>query len=418
MITDVLVYVSIDDQDVLAGHLYSHRRRGSESASFTYDPQYLARPDAYALDPQLPLLAGTQQTPVGLALFPAFADSSPDRWGRNLIQRRERLRAREEGRTDRSYGEFDLLLGVRDDLRQGALRFRADPDGTFLATETEGVPLLTDLPGLLGAADRVDADTADRADLAALVRAGSSLGGARPKAHVLDATGTLAIAKFPSPSADQWNVMAWERTALELARVAGITVPDSHLVTIGGRDVLIVDRFDRRDGHRIGYASALTMLEASVGDLRSYLDIAAVVEERSGAATSELEQLWRRIAFSVLISNTDDHLRNHGFLHRTGDVWELSPAFDLNPNPDAGPKHLATAIADDTVASIDAVMAVAPLFRLREDRARHVLIQVVQACDRWSVVATKTGLSSRDVENMAAAFEHPQAERARSLIIS
>ena len=153
MITDVLVYVSIDDQDVLAGHLYSHRRRGSESASFTYDPQYLARPDAYALDPQLPLLAGTQQTPVGLALFPAFADSSPDRWGRNLIQRRERLRAREEGRTDRSYGEFDLLLGVRDDLRQGALRFRADPDGTFLATETEGVPLLTDLPGLLGAAD-------------------------------------------------------------------------------------------------------------------------------------------------------------------------------------------------------------------------------------------------------------------------
>lgn len=416
MVSDVRVYVSIDGDDVRAGHLYSHRRRGSESASFTYSDAYLAHPDAYALDPQLPLVSGSQQTAVTLALFRAFADSSPDRWGRNLLLRRERIRAREQQTTARTFGEFDFLLGVRDDLRHGALRFRASDDPTYLATGAEGVPQLTDLPALLGAADRFATDTADHADLATLVHAGSSLGGARPKAHVLHPTGALAIAKFPSPASDTWNVMAWEKTALDLARDAGIAVPASQLVKVDQRDVLIVDRFDRAEGRRIGYASALTMLEARDGDVGSYLDIAAVIEEHSASATAELMQLWRRVAFSVLISNTDDHLRNHGFLHRSGDVWGLSPAFDLNPNPDPGPKHLATAIAqDDTTASIDTVLAVASMFRLVPDEARRVLAQVVHACGQWDTVATRHGLSRRDVAEMAPAFEHPQVEQARVL---
>lgn len=417
MVTDVRVYVSVHAKDVLAGHLYSHRRRGSESASFAYDEQYLARTEAYALDPQLPLVSGVQQTPVGLALFPAFADSSPDRWGRNLLLRRERVRAREQATTARSFGEFDLLVGVRDDLRQGALRFRTDDDPTFLAPDTVGVPLLVDLPALLSAADRVAVDTADHADLTTLVRAGSSLGGARPKAHVLDPAGVLAIAKFPSPSSDGWNVMAWEKTALDLAGGCGITVPNSQLVKIDGRDVLIVDRFDRIEGRRVGYASALTMLEARDGDLRSYLDIAAVIEEHSTATTAELGQLWRRIVFSVLISNTDDHLRNHGFLHESRDAWALSPAFDLNPNPDSGPKHLATTIdEDDATANIDTVMAVAGMFRLGPDRARAVLGEVVHACAAWRTVAKRHGLSHRDIADMAPAFEHAPADQARALI--
>lgn len=413
MISDVRVYVSIDSDDVYAGHLYSHRRRGNESASFGYDDSYLTRSDAYALDPQLPLVSGRQQTAVGLALFRAFADSSPDRWGRNLLWRRERARAREQQESARSFGEFDLLLGVRDDLRQGATRFRARDDADFLATDDVGVPLLTDLPGLLGAADRVAADTADFADLSLLVRAGSSLGGARPKAHVLAPTGALAIAKFPSPSSDKWNVMAWEKSALDIARSAGVHVPDSQLVNVAGRDVLVVDRFDRVHDRRIGYASALTMLEADDGDVRSYLDIAAVIEARSGAATEELAQLWRRIALSILISNTDDHLRNHGFLHQSADVWALSPAFDLNPNPDPGPKHLSTAIDGGTAARLTDLMALSSMFRLRPDRARRVLSEVARACTQWRAVAQGHGLSKRDVENMAPAFEHDQADEAR-----
>lgn len=181
MITDVRVYVEIGGRPVPAGHLYSHRRRRVESASFGYDESYLASRDAYALDPALPLASGTQPTPVGVALFRACADSAPDRWGRNLIQRAERIRARAAYPTSRSLGEFDLLLGVRDDLRQGALRFATTDDGRFLAGVDTGVPLLTDLPTLLVAADRVEAGEPDSADLATLLRAGSSLGGARPK---------------------------------------------------------------------------------------------------------------------------------------------------------------------------------------------------------------------------------------------
>lgn len=415
MSSPVDVYVVVGGADVRAGRLFSHRRRGTESASFVYDDRYLANPDAYALDPQLCLAGGSQQTVVGLPLFRAFADSSPDRWGRNLIRRAERSRTGE--RTARSFGEFDLLLAVRDDLRQGAIRFREPADGQFLAGEDAGVPLLTDLPSLLTAADHVGEKTADAADLRALVRAGSSLGGARPKAHVLDGSGRLAIAKFPSP-ADDWNVMAWEKTALDLAELAGILVPASQLVRIDGRDVLIVDRFDRgAGGRRIGCCSALTMLEARDGEIGSYLDIASVIEEHSPAATADLEQLWRRIAFSILISNTDDHLRNHAFLHHDADAWALSPAYDLNPNPAPGPKDLSTAIdGSNTRASVATLMLVAGLFRLGRPDALRILGEVFGGTARWRSIAGRHGLTRRDAEDMAPAIEHPEQAAARELL--
>lgn len=417
MTSDIEVFVAVGERNILVGRLYPHHRRGSESASFIYDNKYLASTDAYELDPGLPLVSGTLQTPVGRAVFGAFADSSPDRWGRTLIQRAERARAKAAATVPRSMSEIDLLLGVRDDLRQGALRFRYDGQEPFLATEESGIPVLTDLPSLLDIATRAEQDAADYDDLKRLLRAGSSLGGARPKAHVLDSAGRIAIAKFPSESSDTWNVTAWEKVALDLARDTEIVVPDSQLIRVGKRNVLVVDRFDRRGKTRIGYVSAMTMLEASEGDERSYLEIAEVIEQHSPAATAELHQLWRRIAFSILISNTDDHLRNHGFLHARGESWTLSPAFDLNPNPDPGTKHLSIRIDfESTRASIDTLMTVAPYFRLDNDDALETLAQVTRAVARWRNVAASHRLQQHDLDIMEPAFEHAETRRALHLI--
>jgi len=404
-VTEVQVYVAVGGDDVLAGTLYSHRRRGLESATFTYTSTYLGTPGTYALDPELPLTSGALQTRVGRALFGALTDCAPDRWGRTLLTRREAALARADGRATRTLGEIDYLLGVRDDLRQGALRFRAGAD-EFLASDDTGVPALTDLPALLDLAARADSDTADLADLQRLIRVGSSLGGARPKAHVLDNNGRIAIAKFPSANHDTWNVMAWEKVALDLAERSGIDVPPSRLLNLAGRNVLVIDRFDRTStADRIGYVSAMTMLEASDGDQRSYLEIAEVIENSSARATAELHQLWRRIVLSVLISNTDDHLRNHGFLHERGDVWRLAPAFDLNPNPAPGPKYLSTAIGDaDDSASLSSALSVAEYFRLSEAQARATMREVAAAVSRWRHVAGLHQLPASEIAAMEPAF--------------
>jgi serine/threonine-protein kinase HipA len=410
------VHVAVGERDLFAGRFYPHRHRGVESGSFIYHDGYLADRDAYALDPSLPLVAGSLRTPVGHALFGALGDCAPDRWGRALLVRREAARAKEAGTAARSLSEADVLLGVRDDLRQGALRFRLSEDGPYLAQDS-GVPVLTDLPALLDIAERVESDIADYGDLNRLFRAGSSLGGARPKAHVMDSDGRIAIAKFPSANSDSWNVMAWEKVVLDLARRAGIAVPDSQLIRIDGRTVLIVDRFDRRGAARIGYVSAMTMLEARDGDQRSYLEIAQVIEERSPAVTDELRQLWRRICFTILISNTDDHLRNHGFLHERAESWRLSPAFDMNPNPAPGAKELSTAVDfDDFQASIDNLVGVAEYFRLDAQEAADVLAQVASAVGHWRTTATSHGLSPAEIEQMEPAFEHAEREQADSIV--
>jgi serine/threonine-protein kinase HipA len=410
------VYVSVGRRDLFAGRLYPHHRRGVESASFIYNDGYLADPDAYALDPSLPLVTGSLQTPVSRALFGAFSDCAPDRWGRTLLARREAARAKDAGTAPGSLSEADVLLGVRDDLRQGALRFRLSEDGPYLAQDS-GVPVLTDLPALLDIAERVESGTADFGDLNRLFRAGSSLGGARPKAHVIDSDGRIAIAKFPSASSDTWNVMAWEKVSLDLARRAGIAVPDSRLIRIGDRTVLIVNRFDRQGTDRIGYASAMTMLEASDGDQRSYLEIAQVIEEQSPAVTDELRQLWRRICFTILISNTDDHLRNHGFLHERAESWRLSPAFDMNPNPAPGPKELSTAVDfNDFHASIDTLMGIAEYCRMDAREAVDVLAQVTSAVGHWRTTAISQGLPQAEIEKMEPAFEHAERDRAESIV--
>jgi serine/threonine-protein kinase HipA len=413
---DVEVHAQRDGRDALVGRLDAHRRRGVESATFAYGPSWIADSRAYALEPQLPLASGSFQTAARQPLFGCFADSAPDRWGRMLIKRAETRRAQRDGGAARSFGEIDYLLGVRDDLRQGALRFRIPGEPGSAAGDETGVPHLVDLPSLLDASARVERDRAGDEDLALLVKAGSSLGGARPKAHVIDAGGRLAIAKFPSAVADDWDVMAWEKVALTLAARARIRVPGSELLMVAGRHVLVVDRFDRAEGRRIGYVSAMTMLEARDGDTRSYLEIGETLEQFSSSPTRELHELWNRMALSVLISNTDDHLRNHGFLH-SGNGWNLSPAFDLNPNPDPGPKQLSTAIdLDDTTASVEALLRVAPFFRLDEDAARSALGQVEDAVAAWRQVAEALGIAKDEIARMETAFEHEEREVARRLV--
>ncbi|HEV2999178.1 MAG TPA: HipA domain-containing protein [Solirubrobacteraceae bacterium] len=411
----VEVFVEIGGERLLAGRLWAHRRRGAESATFRYEVSYLAQKSAYALDPALPLVEGSQQTPLGRAMFGAFSDCAPDRWGRRLINRAEEHRVREAGTgAERNFGEADYLLRVRDDLRQGALRFRDPHTKDWLATESDGVPHLLELPALLSASERMERDEATAAELRTLLRGGSSLGGTRPKAHVLDANGCVAIAKFPSPVADEWDVMRWEALALRLARRAGVDAARAQLHEVDGRYVLLVDRFDRAGGRRVGYVSALTMLEAADGDQASYVDIAEAVEEHSPAAARDLRELWRRMVFGILIRNTDDHLRNHGFVRADTAGWSLSPAFDVNPDPSPGIARLATSIDGRTdEARVDVALEVADVFRLSDDEARDVLREVGAATAGWRDLAAELSLPAVEIDRMAAAFDHDQATFAR-----
>ena len=410
------VDVCIDGSDgstIVVGHLFLTRRRGTkESATFRYDDEWLQRAGSYAIDPQLPLAAGPFHTGPDQRLFRALADSSPDRWGIELARRYERKHADDRDHTPRSFGEGDLLLEVRDALRQGALRLRNPGAGTFLAPEDGRVPILMDLARLLSASTNLERDVESEEELRLLLEAGSSLGGARPKAHVQD-RGRAYIAKFPRVQSDNWSVIIWEKIALELAAASGIRVAGSRLEQVADRRVLLVERFDREDGRRIGYISALTMLEARDGERHSYLKLAEALEIESSQASEDLQELWRRVAFSILISNTDDHLRNHGFL-RSGPGWTLSPAFDINPNPDhAGLLSTAVETSADRSADIEQLVGVAEYFRVRDPRA--ALQPILEATDRWRDIATRLGVAP-ELDRLAPAFEHPQREAARRIV--
>jgi len=409
------VYVSMKGRELLAGRLWHHRRGRSESATFSYDADYLADPDAYDLDPALPLVGGQLQTAAGRSLFGSFSDCAPDRWGRRLIDRDERHRVDLDGGPARSFADVDYLVGVRDDLRQGALRFRNPETGIFLATPSHGVPYLIDLPVLLHAAEHMERGDATAEEVRTLLEGGSSLGGARPKAHVLNSDGQIAIAKFPSPVNDQWDVIRWEAVALELASRCGIRVPNWNLHTIEGKAVLIIDRFDRNADIRIGYVSAMTLLEATDGDDGSYIEIAEAFIDWALDPEVDLAQLWRRIAFYLLISNTDDHLRNHGFLCVSTAGWQLSPAFDINPDPRPGTNRRSTAIDRGQESSVATLLDVAPIFGLSETEAQSVLSEVCESTTQWREAAEEMGLSKAAIGEMTSAFENEHIVEARKL---
>ena len=414
---EVLVFVDLQGTPIPAGRLWWRSRGGRDSASFEYDTAWLRHPERFALEPALTLTSGPFHTSAGRALFGAVGDSTPDRWGRVLMRRAERRHAEREHRAPRTLSEVDVLLRVDDEARQGALRFAVDPQGPFLAEPGDvRIPPLVELPRLLAAADRVAGDTEGDEDLRVLLGPGSSLGGARPKASVRDSGGQLALAKFPHVG-DEVNVVLWEAVALALAERNGIDVPARRLERVAGQPTLIVQRFDRRAGHRVPFLSAMSMLGAADREPRSYPDIADALRRHGAAPREDLHQLWRRVVFGVLISNTDDQLRNHGFLYADHRGWRLSPAYDLNPVPvDVRPRVLSTSIhPDDPAASLDLALQTADLYGLNSKDARGVVAEVATTVATWRDVARGLGAARRDIDRMESAFEHPDAEAARRL---
>jgi serine/threonine-protein kinase HipA len=405
---ETLVYVDLEGVPRFVGRLWSHVRKGRESASFEYDRDWLAAPERFAIEPALLLGAGPQHTGADRALFGALGDSAPDRWGRALMRREERRLAKAEGRTVRTLHEADFLLRVDDEARLGALRFRESAGGTFLAPgDAARIPPLVALRKLLRAADRVKSEKGTDEDLRLLLAPGSSLGGARPKASIRDHDGRLAIAKFPSAQ-DDLRVTRWEAVALALARKAGLAVVDARVEEIAGDAVLVVQRFDRRGPERIPFLSAMSMLAATDGETRSYLEIADALRQHGAAPTADLHELWRRIVFNVLVSNTDDHLRNHGFLYAGAAGWRLAPAYDLNPVPvDIRPRVLSTAIdADDPTASMELAFSVAEMFALQPNAAHTIARAVARAVAGWRRIAAGLGIAEAEIDRLSSAFEH------------
>jgi serine/threonine-protein kinase HipA len=403
-LTEVRVHVQLGGRTVAAGVAYFTVGRGGVSTTFVYDPAYLANREGHDLEPAMPRRSGQQYTD---ALPRSFADCAPDRWGRSLIDKRRRALQGQAPQRLPSATEIDYLLGVSDLTRQGALRFTVG-DGPFLDPQ-DAVPKLVSLPRLLAAADEVESkDTQD--DLAAvkaLLDAGSgSLGGARPKASVRGNDGALLIAKFPHRD-DEWDVMAWEKTALDLAESAGLRVPRRRLTKVGARNVLLIDRFDRGpQGTRRGYISAMTLLEARDGDERDYVDIAEGLSENGAQVNDDLAELFSRVAFNVAIHNTDDHLRNHGFLRSPGG-WSLSPVFDVNPNPDLGRRRV-TSVAGvvDVDDEVDALPVLAQECRLSAPRTRAAVGRVHAAVSQWRAVSAANGVATAEQHAFAEVFAH------------
>lgn len=408
---EVLVYVDLRGTLHLAGQLFPRARKTQKTVTFEYDSDWLQNSERFALEPALTLAPGPFQAPLETG---AIGDSAPDRWGRVLMRRAERRRAERAKETTRSLTELDYLLMVNDEARQGALRFAYQEGGPFLATRDDSpIPPLLDLPRLLSAADRVGTESDTDEDLRLLLAPGSSLGGARPKASVRDRDGKLAIAKFPKND-DEFDQVRWEAVALTLASRAGIPVPEFRLTDVAGRPVLILRRFDRQGEIRIPFLSALSMLGAKDRETHSYLEFADVLRQHGASPRADMRQLWRRIVFTVLISNTDDHLRNHGFLYEGPGGWRLAPAYDLNPVPvEIKPRILTTAIdLEDTTASLALALSVADYFELSEDEARKIAAEVGKTVSSWRKTAADLGIGKAEVDRMASAFEHADLEGA------
>jgi len=403
----VNVSISLGNQDIRVGKLWFHVRKGRERASFEYDKKWLKHPERFALEPALKLTEGSFHTGENSCLFGSIGDSAPDRWGRVLMRRGEIARAKAESRDPITLFEVDYLLGVSDTARQGALRFSFESDKTLYLKEKDHTPIppLIYLPKLLSATEHFIQHNESADDLKLLLAPGSSLGGARPKASILDRDGWLAIAKFPRKD-DDFNVVVWEAVALTLAKNAGIKVPVWRLETVLNKPVLIIKRFDRLRNERTPFLSAMSMLGAKDNQDHSYLEIAYALLQNGASPEEDLTELWRRIVFTVMISNTDDHLRNHAFTYERYKGWRLSPVYDINPTPiEIKPHVLTTAIDfDDTSASLETAMAVANEFRLSNNQARKILKEVCVSVKQWRVVASKLGLSKQECDRMSSAF--------------
>jgi serine/threonine-protein kinase HipA len=399
---------------LLLGTLDIGMARGKEFFSFEYDKAWLESKLVHQLDPDLQLYQGRQYPLAEKPSFGLFLDSSPDRWGRLLMRRREAIQARHEGRKVSRLDESDFLLGVHDAARMGALRFKTEIDGPFLAEDsmlsTPPWASLRELEHAAGVFEISEDAEEEEQWLSVLLAPGSSLGGARPKASVLDPDGGLWIAKFPAHR-DEADTGAWEMTVHTLALRAGLSVPEARLELFSKRgSTFLVKRFDRTPkGERIHFASAMTLLGKSDGasaqEGASYLELADLIMRTGEQPVDDLKELWKRIVFSIAVSNTDDHLRNHGFLlGQSG--WRLSPAYDINPIPDGNGLSLNIS-EDDNSLDFGLALAQAPFYQLDPKRAHSLLGEIGEAVSGWRTIATGYGISRTAQNRMEKAFRIP-----------
>lgn len=407
MISNVEVLLDWQGQCRPVGLLRRHTRRAGQSVTFEYDPEWIRDKENFSIDPSLPIGPGTFRPPAGQEMFGTLGDSAPDTWGRTLMRRRERRAAERECRAVRTLHETDFLLGVSDETRLGALRFRWEGDDIFQAPQDFGVPGTVALGQLLGASERILRGEESDEDLLLIFAPGSSLGGARPKASVIDQQGNLSIAKFPKET-DDYSLERWEAIALDLAQTAGVRTADHMIVENYGRPIFMSRRFDRDGQQRIPFLSALSMTEHRDGDRGSYLEIVDALAQHSANGVVDRTELYRRVALSVLVSNTDDHLRNHGFLWLGQRGWTLSPAYDINPTPqDVKPRILATNIDyDDGTCSIALLRSVAEEFSLKPKDADELIRDVATVTKGWRDVARCRGANETEIRRMESAFEH------------
>ena len=391
------------------GRLFHRRSRSQSALSFAYASEWLAGRDAFPLDPRLDLYAGEQFAADGQQAFGIFLDSAPDRWGRVLLDRRDAMAARDERRAFRTLADWDYLLGVHDECRLGALRFRRDDNSPFLDHQALAAPPITSLPELEAVSLALQEEGAEelpayRQWLATLLAPGTSLGGSRPKANFRDRDNSLWIAKFPSAD-DRHDVGAWEHLLHELAAAAGIDVPTCRSVQFDSRfRTFCSRRFDRTPGGRRFFVSAMTLLERRDGEGGSYLEIAEFIQNHGarGAVEADLAQLLRRVLFNALVGNTDDHLRNHGFLRDTTG-WRLAPAFDLNPNP-ARRHHALRFDERSDEPDLDAILRTTEFYRVSTRDAGRMLDELRAETSNWKKRAKAARVPAGEIAMIGPAF--------------
>lgn len=411
--SEIDVYISLEGRNHRIGTLFRQSARGKETVSFAYHDDWLNNPQRFSLEPALKVGKGLFHPNSGREIFGSIGDSAPDTWGRRLMQRAERRRAVLESRQPRTLREADYLLGVTDVARLGALRFKQADQDEFQRTTEKGVPGFILLGRLLNSAGRIERKDETDEDLDLIFAPGSSLGGARPKASVMDSKGNLAIAKFPK-DADDYPIETWEHVALILAARAGISVARHELKTVNDKPVLLSKRFDRNGQVRIPFLSAMSLLQAKDGERASYVEVVDELSQHGASTKTDSAELFRRIVFNILVSNVDDHLRNHGFLWAGKNGWRLSPAYDLNPTPtDKKPRILSTNISlEEATCSVELALSQAGLFGLGVSEARSIIGNVAGAVATWRAVATDVGLSKAEQDRMSSAFEHDDLMQA------
>lgn len=396
------------------GTLWAQAIRGKDKAAFEYDSAWLDNPMRFSLEPALKVGEGQFVPNDQRAMFSSIGDSAPDTWGRRLMQRAERCQAKKDGRTVRTLMEPDYLLGVADVARLGALRFRELGEEFMSPLRLPVVPAFVELPRLLSVTQRVLRNEETHEDILLLFAPGSSLGGARPKASIRDMEGRLAIAKFPKDD-DDYSIERWEAIAMDMAAAAGIAVAEHDLIHVAGRPILLSRRFDRvypdgpaGDPWRTPFLSALALLNMRDGERSSYPDIVDALQQEGARAAADAMELFRRMVFGVLVSNVDDHLRNHGFLWTGPDGWTLSPAYDLNPVPqDVRPRILSTNISlDDGTCSLDLVRESAEYFDLSLLDADLIIHEVALVVREWRSAAIHRGAPGHEIQRLESAFEH------------